>query len=434
MKKLNGYMSNLIISMGTRIVMILLRLTRNILLARLLGPADRGLFALLSSLPELIAAFTNGGLNSAVGYYAARKSPMGLLLTQILVYGCLISTLLTVITVSLLRWYGTEIAFVEQLGLWIWLLIPAVPLAVLKSGFLTLHNADGRVLVFNVLRLIESFAPLALFLALWLIWRDKTLEAALYSWLGGLLLVVITGWIWMRQFHLLTLQWQPSSQGALLRFGAKNHLDVLFQQVLLRADYLIIGAILPTTALGHYAMAKAAAELLIIIPEAVTTPLMKRLLQQSTEMEALTPLALRVTATVMLIACICMAGLGEWLIIILFGKAYAPAYPALLGLLPGIYALCYASILRLDLLGKHRPGSLSIIMAVVTVINVLFNLWAIPQWGIVGAAICSSAAYIISAIAMLSMYCKLSKTPWYKTLIILPGDIKKLLLLAKTTH
>ena len=62
-----GYRWHLLVTMGTRLSMIALRLIRNILLARLLGPADRGLFAFLSALPELIAAVTSGGLNTAVG-------------------------------------------------------------------------------------------------------------------------------------------------------------------------------------------------------------------------------------------------------------------------------------------------------------------------------------------------------------------------------
>ncbi len=37
-----SYVWHLLVSLGTRLVMIALRLVRNILLARLLGPADRG--------------------------------------------------------------------------------------------------------------------------------------------------------------------------------------------------------------------------------------------------------------------------------------------------------------------------------------------------------------------------------------------------------
>ncbi len=170
-------------------------------------------------------------------------------------------------------------------------------------------------------------------------------------------------------------------------------------------------------------MASAAAELLIIVPEAVTTPLMKKLLQQGEGIDELTPLALRLTGTAMLGACLGMAVLGEWLIVLLFGEAYRPAYPALLALLPGIFSLCYASILHLDLVGKGRPGTLSWMAGFAAALNLAMNAVLIPQMGIVGAAIASSTAYSVLTLSMLVLYTRLSRVPVGKTLLILPSDI-----------
>ncbi|HGY9626092.1 lipopolysaccharide biosynthesis protein [Pseudomonas sp. NY15356] len=416
------YLRHLALSMGTKLAMIALRLLRNVLLARILGPSERGLFALLSALPDLISAVTSGGLNSAVGYQAAKRRDMGLLLTQVLVYGCLLAGLLTLLWVFLVRQFGGQLEVTQQLGLLAWLLLLAVPMAVLKSGLLTLHNASGGVDAFNALRLTESLAPLLLFLALFWMWREQAMEAALISWLLGLGVVLLLGVAWLARQYPVHLRWDRSGQRELLSYSAKSHPDLLFQQVILRSDYLFIGAVLGSTALGHYAMATAAAELLLIVPEAVTTPLMKHLLQQDTDMQRLTPLALRLTATVMLLACLSMALIGKWLIITLFGIEYAPAYPALLALLPGLLGLCYASILRLDLLGKNRPGTVSLIMGGGAALNLLLNIFMIPAWGIVGAALASSIAYLAVTLAMLVVYCQLSNVPLWRTLIILPGD------------
>ncbi|MBC3437825.1 oligosaccharide flippase family protein [Pseudomonas sp. BW16M2] len=422
----NSYLRHLALSMGTKLAMIALRLLRNVLLARILGPSERGLFALLSTLPDLISAATSGGLNSAVGYQAAKQRDMGLLLSQVLVYGCLLAGLLTLICVFLVREFGTDLEITVQLGLLAWLLLLAVPMTVLKSGLLTLHNASGGVGAFNALRLTESLAPLLLFLGLFWMWRDEALEAALISWLCGIALVLVLGLWWLRRQHPLTLRWDRGGQRELLSYSAKSHPDLLFQQVILRSDYLFIGAMLGSTALGHYAMASAAAELLLIVPEAVTTPLMKRLLQQDAGMERLTPLALRLTATVMLGACLSMALIGQWLIVTLFGADYAPAYPALLALLPGLLGLCYASILRLDLLGKNRPGTVSLLMGAGAALNLVLNVLLIPAWGIVGAAAASSIAYLAVTLAMLVLYCRLSGVPLGQTLIILPADLAPL--------
>ncbi|CAM3847883.1 oligosaccharide flippase family protein [Pseudomonas wadenswilerensis] len=420
------YVRHLLLSMGTRLAMIALRLMRNVLLARILGPSERGLFALLSTLPDLISAATSGGLNTAVGYQAAKQRSMGLLLSQVLIYGCLVAGALTLICVALARAFGNELEVTTQLGLLAWLLLLAVPLTVLKSGLLTLHNATGGVGAFNALRLTESLVPLLLFVGMFWMWQNAALEAALISWLLGLSLVVLLGLYWLGRQHAIRLCWDRSGQRELLSYSAKSHPDLLFQQVILRSDYLFISAMLGSAALGHYAMASAAAELLLIVPEAVTTPLMKRLLQQDAGMDKLTPLALRLTATVMLGACLSMALIGEWLIVTLFGAEYQPAYPALLALLPGLFGLCYASILRLDLLGKNRPGTVSLLMGLGAALNLVLNVLLIPVYGIVGAAMASSIAYLAVTLAMLLLYCKLSGVPFWQTLLVLPSDLAPL--------
>ncbi|MCY1436989.1 hypothetical protein D9M71_531340 [compost metagenome] len=276
------------------------------------------------------------------------------------------------------------------------------------------------------MRLTESLVPLLLFVGMFWMWQNAALEAALISWLLGLSLVVLLGLYWLGRQHAIRLCWDRSGQRELLSYSAKSHPDLLFQQVILRSDYLFISAMLGSAALGHYAMASAAAELLLIVPEAVTTPLMKRLLQQDAGMDKLTPLALRLTATVMLGACLSMALIGEWLIVTLFGAEYQPAYPALLALLPGLFGLCYASILRLDLLGKNRPGTVSLLMGLGAALNLVLNVLLIPVYGIVGAAMASSIAYLAVTLAMLLLYCKLSGVPFWQTLLVLPSDLAPL--------
>jgi O-antigen/teichoic acid export membrane protein len=252
------------------------------------------------------------------------------------------------------------------------------------------------------------------------------LSAAIGSWLAALLLVAIAGAVLLARFHRITLHWDSPSQFELLRYGGKSHFEILFQQMLMRCDYLLIAALLDNQALGYYVMASAAAELLCIVPEAVTTPLMKRLLQQGQGITQLTPLALRLTGTAMLLACLAMALLGEWLIVLLFGEAYRPAYPALLALLPGIFCLGHGSILRLDLLGKQRPGSLSLYTGCAAGLNLALTLALLPHFGIVGAAISSSIAYSTLSLAMLLLYCRLSGVAIGQTLLAFPSDLRML--------
>ena len=128
----------------------------------------------------------------------------------------------------------------------------------------------------------------------------------------------------------------------------------------------------------------------------------------------------------MLLACLVMALIGEWLIVLLFGKAYEPAYPALLALLPGMFSLCYATILHMDLLGKRRPGTLSLFSGCAAGLNLVLTVALIPLWGIVGAAIASSIAYTAMTLAMLVLYCRISGVGIGHTLLVFPSDLRML--------
>src|SRR5690606_25167740 len=104
--------------------------------------------------------------------------------------------------------------------------------------------------------------------------------AAVISWIAGLSLAVIIGLCLLARFHDLHLRWSPESRREMLSIGGKSHPDILFQQLLMRADYLLIGLMLDSTALGYYAMASAAAEQLILVLEADTPTQSKSPLQR----------------------------------------------------------------------------------------------------------------------------------------------------------
>src|SRR5690606_5379909 len=84
------------------------------------------------------------------------------------------------------------------------------------------------------------------------------------------------------------------------------------------------------------------------------------------------------------------------------------------------------SILRLDLLGKQRPGTLSLITGVAAGVNLLLNLWWIPGWGILGAGLASSLAYVLAATAMLWQFCRLSGVALWRPLCLLAVELSVL--------
>src|SRR5690606_4439652 len=90
---------------------------------------------------------------------------------------------------------------------WVWAVTMAVPLFALKSGLLSVHNAAGHVAEFNHLRLIESAAPLVIFVVMFWAWADYALLAAVARWLLGTLVVVVMGCLWLAKHEPLAPDW-----------------------------------------------------------------------------------------------------------------------------------------------------------------------------------------------------------------------------------
>jgi hypothetical protein len=116
---------------------------------------------------------------------------------------------------------------------------------VLKSGLLTLHNADGQVSITASMPCACSNAAAAAAVHRSLAdLRDAPRWRRGGQLAGGVLLVVVLGLCWLARFHSIRLRW-PREQGELLRYSGRSHPNVIFQEMLMRADYLFIGSMLP---------------------------------------------------------------------------------------------------------------------------------------------------------------------------------------------
>ncbi len=410
-------------SLATKIAMILLRLIRNAILARVLGPTDRGLFSLVTSLPELIMTAGNAGLSNAASYHAAKRShPLRSIVANT-------NTLMLVIGLVLV---GMSFLLVEQPWLvkdyhgmiqqFDWIIALAIPLLLFKVVNVSLLNVLHRIGTVNLISLLESLLPLLLFLLLWWVFQLEPLMAAVYAWCASLLILSITTISQLKSG--IPLRFEPTVQKNLLSFGSRGYLDTLFQKLLLRIDFLFVSALLGSEALGYYAMATAAAELLLTIPNALSIPLFSFFLRKSAkDKNEITPIVLRMLLTCMLLAALLFAVLGKLLIYILFGEAYLPAYPPLVCLLPGIVFLSYCSLIRLDLLGHNMPGTVSIISGMAVLTNVALNMILIPLYGINGAAIAASFAYGLAAVGLYRTHSRLTGLKVVNTVIIKRSDL-----------
>src|SRR5262249_27058126 len=78
-----------------------------------------------------------------------------------------------------------------------------------------------------------------------------------------------------------------------------------------------------------------------------------------------------------------------------FGKSFLPAVPAFVWLMPGSFFLGIEVVMVQYLNSLGYPRVIVYSWIVVTALNIGVNLWAIPAYGITGAAIVSSISYFL---------------------------------------
>jgi O-antigen/teichoic acid export membrane protein len=180
-------------------------------------------------------------------------------------------------------------------------------------------------------------------------------------------------------------------------FGARAQLGNLLWLINLRLDFMILDAIAGPAVLGIYAVASKAAELMRLPATAVNYVLYPRFTRQPPEVAAreartLLPRAcgLTVVATPLLVIA---SGLA---LPLLFGQRFHAAVEPAWILLIGLAVEGAAAVASAYLCGSGRPGANSFGMGLGVVVTVVLDVMLIPGHQAVGAAVASTAAYLVT--------------------------------------
>jgi len=148
-------------------------------------------------------------------------------------------------------------------------------------------------------------------------------------------------------------------------------------------------------AAGYYSISETMAENILTLPVVVGTILFPKLSGMTNDGEKmqLTKKAALITtaflAPIMIIASI----LAKPAVQLVFGKSFLPAVTPFIWLMPGSFFLGIETVIVQYLNSLGFPKVIAYSWLLVTVLNIGLNLWAIPAYGLNGAAIVSTLTY-----------------------------------------
>ncbi len=384
-----------------------------IILARFLGPANRGLLALALLVPRITATLCRLGQETVnavfAGLYKDKRS--GLFLQSIIIttIGGLISVL---IVLAFFFWLPIGKGQFGQLTpTMIYLACLVAPMLITGALMTGLLRGVGRIITAAKIGVAQAAFRLAL-AALFIVvlgcrLRFSIFLAVISSFVGvALSILALRPYVTLRPSRFSPELFKKS-----LGFGWTVSLATFATFLIYRLDQGMLGYMVSAEEVGLYVVAVALAEQMRMLPNSIALAFLPRLANELSERQAQVPAVFRYSTVVSAGAMLIAAILGVPAILLLFGRAYSGSIPSFLILLPGIAAFGGASILSSDLFAREKPRYSVIWSYSGLCVNVALNLLLIPIMGIAGAALASSVTYALTCTLTLMFYRRESGTP-----------------------
>jgi len=393
---------------------------QSVIAARILGPENNGYLALILLIPGFAYSLGWMGIGQSINYYAGKYSR-----DIVLAHGFLLAILLGTISTGLAIPASYFLRGIFFAGIDLSLLILAASSTLLNFVFyyfIVSSLAQKRIALFNLLALLQAFVGLFTLILLILVMKWE-LFGAIMAWVSGLVLPIIIGlFVFAKD---LRHSWQLDFQlfKSLVSFGAKSHFGNIFRKLNDRLDLFIVAFFLSPEYVGYYSVALLIANVVLRIPESIQDVLLPRVTQSKVSEKKFVLAVSRRVIIVVFLACIGLLIISNQLVILLFGKEYQPSIAIIIYLLPGVLAHSIAKVISVDVIALGRPMLYSL-STFVALCALAFDLYLIPKYGVIGAALGLSLSYIIGSGVLLIGYKRIASVALVDILIPKFSDLK----------
>jgi O-antigen/teichoic acid export membrane protein len=392
-----------------------------LILARVLGPDGRGVISLFQAAVTLAFTFISLGISLAAIYYISKRDLRD---RELLEHGLTVTIaalLLTTAGVAVLRLFFGDDLRAERIPYG--LAIVAVPLLIqfrLVEGVLRGH---GRFMAVNLMELAFPVVSIVGIVSVEVL-VGLTVGRAITVWTVALALPLLLGYLFLGPSAWPRRPSVDANLPRVLVFGVQGQSGNLVQLLNYRLDSYLILLFVGKTGVGLYAVGVALSEGLWFIANSVAVVLIPRLTASDDRQAAETaPIIARNTLAITALAAIALAAVSPFLIPLFFGGDYRGSIAPFLWLLPGTVALAGGKILSTYVFSRGRPLINTWIAVVTLVVTLVLDLALIPPFGVSGAAIASSAAYIVSLALTALAFRRLSGRPVSEALVPRPSDL-----------
>ena len=213
----------------------------------------------------------------------------------------------------------------------------------------------------------------------------------------------------------------------LFRYCALTFTGNVIFFLLYRVDYFFVERYCSAEQLGNYIQVSKLVHLFFILPTIMASAVFTMSAGEKQDgVNKLLPLISRSIFLLYAFTCLVSGLVGQWLFPFVFGASFTGMYKPFMMLIPGILALSGMFTITAYFAGKNKV-KINIIAAVYAFIVILAgDIIFIPKYGIVAAAMVSSAGYIVYQIYIIASFKKEYECSAADFFIFRSSDLKQI--------
>jgi O-antigen/teichoic acid export membrane protein len=393
-----------------------------LILARALGPTGRGTIAFVTVTAIVASRLAGLGMGEATAVFVAQRPELrGTLLANAIVFMAGTGLLAAAVACGALAALGDA----RPAG------VGAPELAIIACATLVSALGDAG---YAFLLGSDRLRHLGLITAAGS-WIYPLFLAALWSTVGLTVLRAALAWTVAESIRALAFLGQsrrglvlsrvdPDQLVEAVRYGSRAWIGSLARFLNFRTDQILMGFLASEAALGVYAVAVNASEVLLYLPAAMATALLPAAARADVGVRTAHALrAFRSAALVTVVAGIAAALLGPLLLPVIFGQSFEASVGPFLWLLPGALGFVSVAVFSYALVAGSAPGLSSVGPLASLVVGVVLDLVLIPRFGASGAAAAASLAFLAGGCAALAVFRRRHPFSWGALLLPRRDDL-----------
>jgi O-antigen/teichoic acid export membrane protein len=412
----------------TRVILFILSIISSVLVVRLIGAEGKGIVSVFQTFFSMVLTISYFSVGTGLVFYGLKENNLKTYYDAGVNFSIILSTILLLLGL-LFKDSIQSLYFKEIPEEYIYLGLGLFYLNTLFFITQSYSRARKKPLLYNMANFLENIVYVITVIIYWFWVKNISAFDILIAHALGKLTSVGYTYIAFKLVPAFKLN-NFTNIFKMVKFGAKEHIGVISQNLNLRLDILIMGALLAKEEIGYYSIAVMIAQMVWYIPESVTVFLYPKIAGQNDNNESakITVITNRITLFVSFFVATAIFLTGSFLIPFMYGEDFTAALLPMNILLVGTVGLSAQKIITKYFSGIGKPLITSYTAIFGLVINLPLLYFLIPSYGIIGASMATAITYFSMGIVSVLIFKKVASVNYslLDLLFIKKSDVKLL--------